>query len=183
MEIASIANGYQVLNIATSGNGTRVLDASPVGTRFLILMQGGAAELREVQSRVQEMFDGIEALMRVDMELLVEVDARVTEAVFALAQVPLHESLVVVETSSVSGCLQAAQTLVNGHGLVPIEIRIQRSSSGGAYGFFTGSQASCAPAVADVRTKLSAELRQGRVELIERPTKEFRSFFQISGDF
>jgi hypothetical protein len=182
IEIGSIAYGYQVLNVATSNSKARVLEASPVGTKFLILMQGNETVLHDVYQRVHEMFDGIEPDQRVDAELVRAIDPRVKEALFALAQTPIHEALVIVETSTVSACLSAAQALVAGHGLVPIEIRIQRSSSGGAYGFFTGSRSLCAPAVVDVRTRLATGLRQGRVESVENPTGEFRAFFQISGE-
>jgi len=182
LEIASIAYGYQVLNVATSHCKTRVLDASPVGAKFLILMQGNEPPLREILKRVQESFDGIEPQLRVDAELIDMIDPRVCEATFALAQTPIEEALVIIETSSICACLSAAQTLVVDHGLIPIEIRIQRSSSGGAHGFFTGSRSHCAQAAADMRTKFASGLRPGRVELIDQPSSEFRAFFQITGE-
>jgi len=181
LEIGSIACGYLALNAATASEDIRVLEASPVGSRFVILMMGQEKSLRSAVECVREQLDGGAPEMIVDVELISNFDPRVSEALFALAQEPLQEALVIVETQSVSGCLHLAQALVAGHGLSPIEIRLQRSSSGGAYGFFTGSTAACGPAVADARTRLETELRQGRVVLVENPSKVFRSYFQITG--
>lgn len=182
MEIISIAHGYRALNAATSDGRARVLEASPVGSGFLILMSGSERDLRGSLERVRALFDGASPGLLVDAELISSVADGVKESLFALSETRIGETLVVVETETVSGCLHLAQALVGEHGLLPIEVRIQRSSSGGAYGFFTGTGALAGPAVVDARAKLEASVRTGRAELIESPTPVLRSYFQISGE-
>lgn len=185
LELGSIAAGYLSLNAATQGAGLasplRILEATPIGARFLILALGAEAELRAALDRVRALFDEKEPSIVIDAEIISEVDQRVNDALYALSQALLGESLVVVETANVSGILAVAQAMVEGHGLEPIEIRIQRSSTGGAYGFFTGSKEASAPAASDARARLTAAVRKGRVEVIDNPSSTFRSFFDITG--
>jgi len=159
----------------------RVLEATPVGARFLVLALGAESDLREALARARSLFDEKEPSIVIDAEVINDFDQRVNDALYALSQAPLGESLAVVETASVSGILHVGQAMVEGHGLEPIEIRIQRSSTGGAYGFFTGSRDACAAAAEDARAKLNAAVRKGRIEVIDNPSTTFRSFFDITG--
>lgn len=182
IEISSIAFGYQALDAVTRSQNVRVLEASVLGSRFMILAIGEASEMKDAADRVRERIDGGDATLLVDLEIIERCAPEVTEAFYALSQVELAEGLVVVECATVSGILAAAQTLVQGHSLKAIEIRALRSSTGSAYGFFTGPEGKCGPAAEDVRARFKTAIRQGRVEVISRPTKEFRGFFQLSGE-
>jgi hypothetical protein len=185
LEIGSVASGYVALNVVTdkslvsADTSFRLLEASPVGPRFLILALGSESSLRKALQAVREKFDQIEPSIVVDAEILVNIQQPILDAVYALSEKMLTDALVVVETSSVSGCLHAAQTLSTGHGLEAIEIRIHRTSTGGAYGFFTGAVDKCHPAASDVQAKLKATVRVGRVEVIESPSKTLRQYFSV----
>lgn len=182
LEVASIAFGYRALKALTDNSDSsrvRILDASPAGSRFMILALGETDALTAAIRRARASFDGAEPDLVIDVELIEGVHASVREAIFALPQVPLEDSLVVIECATVSGCLSAAQTLVSGHGLKTIELRVLRSSSGGAYGFFTGPKSTCASAAADALARAKTALRQARIEVIEAPSNEFRSFFEL----
>lgn len=185
LEIASVAAGYLALNAATIDGGLaapiRILEAAPVGSRFLVLAVGSESDLRGALNRARTIFDENEPHIVIDAEVIVDFDQRVNEALYALSQESVAESLVVVETRTVSGILHVAQTLVAAHGLKAIEIRIQRSSTGGAYGFFTGTTEACAPGATDARARLSAAVREGRVEVIDNPSATLRSYFDITG--
>lgn len=179
LEISSIAFGYRVLSEVSSAPKTRILEASPCGSKFLILMTGERDDLNRAVSEVrQKSSPG----SWIDSEVIEAKDQRVIEAFFALPQEPIAESLVVLECGTVSGCLAVATLLVEKHGLSPIEIRVQRSSTGGAYGFFTGSADKCAAALEDARKELSSSGRKGQVELIDQPPKAFREFFELANE-
>jgi microcompartment protein CcmL/EutN len=183
IEFGSIALGYRALKAMTDTADTktwRVLDASPTGARFMILALGETQALHDAVQKARASLDGAIDML-VDTAFIKNPSTAVTDAIFALSQVSLDEALVIVECSTVSGCLQAAQTLVKGHGLKPIELRIQRSSTGGAYGFFTGRVSECQPAAEDARIGMRDDLRQGHVEILESSSEMFRSFFELNG--
>ncbi len=179
LETNSIAFGYRVLGEVAAMSHSRILEASPSGRGFFILLTGARDDLSSVVHEVRHRLD---PNSWVDSEVVESKDPRVLEALYALPQESLAESLVVVECETISGCLAAAVTLVEGHGLAPIELRIQRSTSGGAYGFFTGSAQQCGPAAEEIRHKLAASGRKGRVEVIDRPSKAFRAFFELENN-
>jgi hypothetical protein len=183
IEIASIALGYRALKTMTDtaeAQTWRILDASAVGARFMILALGETKALQDATQKARASLDGALGML-VDTAMIRNLSPQVADAIFALSQVALEEALVVVECATVSGCLEAAQTLVNEHGLKAIEIRIQRASTGGAYGFFTGKTEVCGSAAEAARTHMRDDLRQGRIEVLESASTQFRSFFNLIG--
>ena len=181
VEIASLAHGYRVLNSLTASPGLRILDASPAGQRFLIIALGPADEIRSAAQNARSLFEG-DAGVSLDSEVVDGFDPQMLEALFSLPQQPLEESLIIVESATVSGLVASAQQLCGPHGLKPIELKIHRASDGRGYGFFTGPKEKCIPAALDVETRLKSADRHGRVELIEEPNAGFRTFFNLSGD-
>lgn len=177
LEIGSIAFGYRILNEMASVPKSRIIEASPCGGKFLILMTGAHDELNRAVHEARQKFD---SNSWVDSAVFEAKDQRVIEAFYALPQDPIDESLVVVDCETVSGCLEAAFTLVDKGGLTPIEIRVQRSSTGGAYGFFTGSTEKCTAVAESARHVLTSSGRKGQVEVIDRPAQAFREFFELS---
>lgn len=180
-EIGSVVLGYRALDALTRKNGVRVLEASVAGGgRFLIIAQGEETTLRLAMSEMRESADGVGSQAVVDFELITDVHRSVPEALYALAQEPLEEALIVVECETVSGLLASAQALVHSHKMKAIELKVHRSSRGG-YGFFTGRQAECAAAVVDVEGRLRVAMRKGAIAAIEKPAPAFREFFNFSG--
>jgi len=177
LEIGSIAFGYRILSEVAAVPKSRIIEASPCGSKFLILLTGPHEDLKRSVLEVRQQTD---SKLWIDSEVFDAKDPRVIEAFYALPQDPIDKSLVVVECETVTGCLQAAFSLVEKGGLTPIEIRLQRSSTGGAYGFFTGSTEKCTSAVESARQALTASGRRGQVELINQPPQPFRDFFELS---
>ena len=134
LEIKSIAVGYRVLQLVSSRDDIRILEASPAGDRFVILAVG-APDLLE--ARVSEAKSSLDVNDRIwiDYELVSDCAPEIIEAFYNLPQVQAEEAVVVVESSTVSALLAASQTLVRGCGLKIIEAKIKRTG-GGAYGFF-----------------------------------------------
>lgn len=184
LEIDSIALGYRALNILCDAakDELRVIDASPIGERFLILALADEKVLKDSLARARTDIEATHTASVLDAEVFTSASSEILEAMFSLQQTPLEESLVVAECESVSGCLATALTLVEGHGLKPIEIKIHRSNAKGAYAFFTGNEQACLPAAEDAKTRLKNALREGTIEVIAQPTKTFRGFFQLSGE-
>jgi hypothetical protein len=181
-DIASIAFGYRALNELTGAGALRILEATPLGARFMILAQGEPSVLKVGSEKIRALVDGGDPAVIADTELIENLDPRVSEALYSLSEAQLEKGLVIVECDSVSGCLSSAQTLVKGHGLRAIEIKVQRSSTAGAYGLFTGSAHACMAGAEDVRSRLKAAIRQGRIEVVTNPSLEFKRYFQLSGE-
>lgn len=181
IEIGSVVLGYRALDALTRQNGVRVLEASVAGEgRLLIIAQGEETTLRLALNEMRESADGVGSQAVVDFELIADVDRSVPEALYALAQVPLEEALIVVECETVSGLLASAQALVHSHGMKAIELKVHRSSRGG-FGFFTGPLSESAAAVVDVEGRLRVAMRKGAAAVIEKPAPAFREFFNFSG--
>lgn len=178
LETRSITSGYRALDAITQNSRIRILEASPAGDRnFLILATGNDSAIKAAYDNAHEKLDGSGTQELIDHEIIPNIDQKVLDATYSLSSAQLSEALIVVDCDTVSGCLAIASSLIHSHKLEGIEIRIRRTGRGGAYGFFTGSIAECAPSAEEVRTRLRTTMREGSVELIENPTESFRAFF------
>lgn len=176
IEIRSMALGYRVLDSILRLTEARVLELAPAGERLLIFLTGRKNELDEAIKSVRKQLSPADSSLWVDSETIETESPLIQEALFSLSQVSLGESLVIVEGSTVSRVLATAHALVDEGSLKPIEIRVQRSSTGGAYGFFTGSAKDCRDAV----SSLGQTLKNGvRIELIDHPSKGLREYFSL----
>jgi hypothetical protein len=180
IELKSIAIGYRALQKVTTFETIRVLEASPCGDRFLILAIGPTTELELAQTSVRESLDSTERDHWLDAELIKDCEPTVLQAIYHLPQTQAAESLLVAECGSISGLLATAQSLVHGHEIEVIEIKVKRAG-GGAYGFFTGRKDVCAPAAEEARTKMKRAMREGQVEVIDELTANFREHFNLNG--
>lgn len=170
LEALSIVDGYRLLNALPSTETLSVIDAEPIGSgRFLIVLRGRSKEFGAILKIAKD--------YGAAHELIEKIDQSVLDAVYSLAPSTLDESLIVIETETVGALLSLAQTLSTQHAVRAIEIRIRKSGSGGAYGYFTGSKKDCAPAAEDCRTRLRNSIREGEVEIFEEPTAAIRSLF------
>ena len=175
IETASLTAGWLAHEAVASVPDIKILDASPIAeSRFLILASGEKAAL---ETAFKTFHAAIETDAIIDQEILKNIGRPLIEASFALGQERLAESLVIVETETVSGLYEVAQLLVSIHALKPIELRIHRTSKG-AHGYFTGDAKSCGPAAADAQTRLRSSLRKGAIECIEAPSTQLRALFE-----
>lgn len=170
LEASSIVSGFRILNALPETHPVRLLDAEPIGAnRFLILLKGASRDLADV---VKIAKDDV-----VDHELIEDIQQTVLDATYSLTVVNLEESLLILETETAGSLLSLAQILVTQHKLKPIEIRIRKSGTGGAYGYFTGTAEACAPAAEDCRTRLRNAMREGAVEVLSSLNPHVRSLF------
>jgi hypothetical protein len=181
LELKSISVGYRCLQKMTTVESLRVLEASPCGDRFFILVAGPHQDLETALTAARESLDSTERDLWLDAELIKDCESSVAEAVYHLPQVVTEEVLLIAECGSISGLLATAQSLVHAHEIEVIEIKIKRAG-GGAYGFFTGAKSVCAPAAEEARTKLKRAIRTGHIEVIEEMTTKFRGHFNLSGN-
>ncbi|MES2962629.1 MAG: hypothetical protein V4760_01985 [Bdellovibrionota bacterium] len=176
-EAASTTTGFVAHEEIASVAGVRILDASQTGDgRFVILASGPAESLETGVDAIHAKLDPDSAI--VDQEILEKIAPVVLESAFSLLQQRLEESLVVVETETVSGCFAVVHALVTHHGLKPIELRIRRSSQG-AHAYLTGSATACGPAAEEARTLLKVAMRKGSVEWFEKPSAALKSRFDF----
>lgn len=181
LEVRSVALGYRALDALTRSRDLRVLDASPVGSRFLILLLGPIRDLEAGMQQVRAIFDGRDDNWIEDEALLVSPSQEILDGFFALTQAELKESLVVVDTATVSGVLCVLPTLLEQPEMKLIDFRVQRSSSGGAYAFITGPLSLARAAAEAARARLRETRRAGHIEVLEQPSEELRRFFHIEG--
>lgn len=182
-EIAAVSLGYKALDAITRRTGIRVLEASVLGpSRFMILCSGETRVLEGLHAPVRGALDGGAAGMFIDHEVIDQIEPQALEGLYALSQVSLNESLVVIECGTVCGLLASAHAMIRSGGLSVIEIKLHRGAGRGGYAFFTGSAEGCLLAAEDARTRLRNSLREGSVEVIDSPAPGFREFFNLSGE-
>ena len=170
LEASSVVNGYRMLDALPSTHPVSVLDAEPTGGgRFLILLRGHSRDLNHIGKIAKD--------LGVDHELIEKIDQSVLDAVYSLAPSTIDESLIVIETETVGSMLLLSNTLATQHKVRAIEIRIRKSGTAGAFGYFTGPKKKCAPAAEDCRTRLRNSIREGDVEVFEEPNEAVRTLF------
>ena len=181
LEIKSLGMGYRALAIATRDLNLRILEAAPAGDRFLILIAGETNDLQSTIQNIRHELDGAGAGEIMDSEVIEKINPAVLEGIYSLTSNPLAECLVIAECASTSALLVVAQSLMTDHALSLIELKIKRASPGGAWGLFTGSSADAEPAAEKARTLIQAKMRIGKIDVIDSPNENFRSFFNFSG--
>jgi hypothetical protein len=177
LEIDSTALGYRVLKSISDPAGIRILEASQVGKRFVILALGETNVLNERLKFVEAELVEVRGEVAFRSALIEKIPTQVVEAVYNLPSQQAEESLIVVEADSVGELLSIARTLIDESRLSVIEIRIHRDGTG-AHGVFTGSVSGCR----DALTQAKRQIVSGRVELIENLSSSFRRFFNLSGE-
>ena len=184
VELSSLPAGYRTLEILTRDSTLHVLEASPAGAgRFMVLYEGNKESAKSFQHLLHSQLNvrgaGSEII---DHEVCPSHSAQIIEAVYSLAQVPLEESLIVLECDTISALLSASHVLLENYDLKPIEIKISRAFRGGGHAFFTGSAEKCGPAGEDVRTRLTQQMRSLSIDVIDQPGSRFRQYFNFSGE-
>ena len=182
LEIDSLALGYRVLEIALRAPGLKALDAGPVsGERFLIFLEGPSEGLRSVSAEVQRVCEQIARGIFVDHEIVENPQPSLIPGLFSLLRQDLGEALIIVETATVSGLVGASDVLMGWKGIEPIELKPGRGLQGKGMGFFSATSLAARPAAEAARVKLRVDGRQGRIEIIDKPSSGFYEFFNLSG--
>ncbi len=181
-EIENLALGYQIFAKITQTLPLEVLEATIISAkRYLILVNGSLADLKLAYEKIQDSVDGFGPAAVLDHEIIECPHTDLLPAYYSLAQEEMQESLIVIQTDSVSSLLSVGDFLLRSHSLKIIEMKILKGSGDAAIGFFTGSQSECLVAGEEVRSKLKSTMRAGRVEVIEEASESFRRYFNLSG--
>lgn len=172
LEFSSIADGYHLVNDITLGNDSlRVLDLAPAGGHFAAVLMGGEGAVRECQTQLNRLRPSL-----VDSAFISHCDLSLRDALFALTETQLQDSLLVSDFTTLSHCMLTAQSLVAQHQLQAIEIRLNRAGGGiAAHGFFTGSRAACEQAAA-----ANANDPKTHTRALSEPSGEIRRLFQFT---
>jgi microcompartment protein CcmL/EutN len=184
IEIGSVAIGYACLAAMAESAGAEILEASIVGgARFMILLRGPGPTLAQVARSAQKMAiaksDGNPASW--ECYVAATEPPGYLDALYSLAPQSLGQDLVVCEAGSMPALLVAAEALLAEGATRALEIKPLRGARGGAIGFFTGASGACGLAAEGARARMRAEAESGRIEVIERPSREFREYFCLDG--
>ena len=186
VEVSSIVFGYRIMDQLSKLENISILEASPAGGgSFWILVSGKKSSSDDLQAIVKTSLDGIgdQAKAHVlDHETIETSDHSLLEALYSLSAQKLEESLLMIESDSISAVLAAVQFAVRQRPLKMIEIKISRGSRSGGHAFLTGSRSACELGGEAARTKLKTRMSRGFVEVIGAPNEVFRQQFNFSGE-
>lgn len=165
MELASIARGVVVLDQMHKRAETTVVAAQTLSPgRYLILLSGSVAEIEEAMDA------GIETAGEdlVDHVLIRDPHAGLRDALASRLRVQLGESLLIIETTTVSATLLAADRTLKEADVELLELRLGAGLSGKGVFTLTGAL-HMIEAAQDVVTHALSEARVVRTELIAQP--------------
>jgi microcompartment protein CcmL/EutN len=183
VETSDAPSGYVALDILCREESIRILEASVAGAgHFVILAQGAKVKLREAAAVVHTRFDGSHPERLVDSEVITGPSQDLLDSVYALNEVHLEETLVVVSCETVSALMSVAAEAIQAADLKLIETRIYRSGRCGGLALITGSSPACIRLAEEARARLKSAQRKSVIEVIDKPTANFRTFFNISGE-
>lgn len=176
-EIDSIAVGFQLLNVLTADANVDVLEAFPLGgQRFLILTQhhDGTRAATIERLRADPQFHHV-----FDFASFESFPVAVLEALHSLSTQPLIESLIVLESATLSALLRMAAVAFENSASV-IEVKIHRSLPGGGHAFFTAPRSAVKKIETAVHGVLQSETALCRCEYVESPTATVQSYFTFA---
>ncbi len=180
IEVSSLALGYRALDLVTQDSGLEILEATPHGPKiFTLLVRGAKSQLETVVRKTSSSISSTGSSTLRDSIIIDAINPQIIETYFSLHTTEMAEALLVVECETLSGLFLAAQNAITHHKLTSIEIRNLRGDNPVALGLFTGTYKDCVDASEGVRQTLANQARSGIVEVINNPTKAFRTFFNL----
>ena len=172
LEVFGIGRGYQVLNeICEQEKEIQVVEASPQPNgKFLIIITGKPQDLFKIKKVI--------SLKEDDQDFFLEEPCDdLLPSLYALNEIKVQESLIVVETDSTLNSLEIADTLQE-RGCQLIEIKSLRSQSTYSFIVATGRKAK----LEKVRSELlERDLFQAKIkdaQVITHPCNNFKSWFE-----
>lgn len=165
LELASIARGVVVLDAMAKRAETTFVAARTVSPgRYWILFSGGIAEVEEALDAALE----TAAEDRVDHVLLRDPAAGLVDALACALDTPLSESLLVVETTAISGTLRVVDRALKETDVALVELRLGAGLSGKGVFSLTGPLHMIEAARDVVEAQLTSQ-QIVRTELIAQP--------------
>ncbi len=179
LEISSISRGYFTLDKLVKKAASRILEASSVSPgKFLILINGEVADVEESMN---------EALLIahpyvLDSVHIPDIHPEVLPAIYAQNQFPVEESLGIVEVTTVSSGVLAADRACKESNVHLIDFRMARGIGGKSYFFITGSLDNVESGTETAQETLFEKATLVRTDIIARPHEDFLKYFNIDGD-
>ena len=169
LEMDSVAGGLSALDALVKRASVRVLEANLVEPgKFLILFEGGVAEVEESHAVVQERYRD----QLVSQMLLPMVHADLLAGLRGKEVFESPDTLGVVEGSDVATTLRAADRALKDAAVQLCGIRVTTGLAGRAYFVVSGLQHDVEAGVAAGCEVLNAVERLHRSEVIARPHDE-----------
>ncbi len=179
LEMTSLASGYAAMDLLVKKAPVRILEGSMMSPgKFFILINGDEAS-------VFESFN--EALQKkewgfLDSVLISQIDPRVLPAMYGLAKEQVKESLLIVETASMSSGIISSDAALKSASVEIIELRTSRGIGGKSVFFLTGALDAVEAARESVSEILKSRGTLLRTEIIARPHQDFLQYFNLSGE-
>ena len=145
IEVASVAKGIELCDQMIKASDVVIVDALPMCPgKYVIIIKGDTANVKHSVD-----IAAVEAgAYLVDHLMLANIDEQVFQAVNTSTPVSDLQALGIIETYSVSSCIQAADAAVKAAYVDLIEIRLARGMGGKSFVSLTGVIGSVSAAVA-----------------------------------
>lgn len=177
-EISSIARGYFLLDQIVKKAPVKVLEASSVTPgKFFILINGDVASVEE--SRLAVLAQGANHM--IDDVLIPDLHPEILPGVYSQNQFQISESVGVVETTTVSSGLIAADRGLKSSDTHLIDFQMARGIGGKAYFFLTGTLDNVQAGVEAAAMSLLEKGTLIRTEVIASPHEDFLAYFNLGG--
>jgi hypothetical protein len=181
IEISSPALGYRALDLFTQNSEFEVLEATAHGSKvFTLIARGEKSQLETVVRKISANIASTGSSSVRDSIVIDDIAPEIIETYFSLHTVEMAESLLVVECETLSGLFQSSAQALKNYKLKAIELRNLRGDNPTALGLFTGVDSDCVSAAESIKLSLEHAARNGTVEVINKPTASFRTFFNLS---
>lgn len=179
LEMSSLASGYAAMDMLVKKAPVRILEGSAMSPgKFFILINGDEASVYESYKEATEKKDwGF-----LDSVLIPQIDPQVLPGMYGLAKVQVSESLLIVETASMSSGIISCDSALKAASVDLIEFKTSRGIGGKSLYFVTGSLDSVEAARDAVSNSLKSRGTLLKTELIARPHNDFLQYFNISGE-
>lgn len=183
IETISITSGFLALDYVTKVENLNLIEASPVANgRFLILAQMPLSDSTETSfdfSQVREVLNTDQPDSLVDHLHIPEMNLRLLPTLFSLSQCSNLQSLIVLETESVCGLIEATHLILENPRFTPFEVKIHRAAPCGGYALFSGPEDESLKMAEFVKAKLHHDLRMAKVECIVQPSHKLKRYFEF----
>ncbi len=178
LEFSSLAVGYAAMDALVKKAPVRILEGTSMSPgKFFVLFNGDEASVLESFNCVTE----TPQWPLLDSVYIPQLEKRVLPGFYGLIKQQVLESLLIVETASMSSSVISCDAALKAASIELIEIRSSRGIGGKSLFFVTGSLDAVEAArdtVTEVLKKNGTLLRQ---ELIARPHEDFLNYFNLPG--
>ena len=173
-EISSIALGYALVDKAVKKAAVKILEGSPLTPgKFFLLLNGDEASIEESRKEILNHVGHLQ----IDEVYIPQIHPEILPALYSQNQFPVHESLAIVETSTIASGFGAADQSLKNTDVHLIDFRIARGIGGKSYFFLTGKLEEVQSSAEFIQNALAPKGTLLRVEVIANPHEDFLMHF------